>query len=133
MCLLSRINFPCSFCLGSMPSHYFRILFPQRFEIFHIYHLYVLSCFSRIRLFATPWPVACQAPLSVGFSRQEYTGVGGHVLLQEISLTQGSNPRLLSTFHSTTNCLIYFIRQAVFEGSGRNHPGLWLVLSTILL
>ena len=28
-----------------------------------------LSC---IQLFATPWTVACQAPLSVGFSRQEY-------------------------------------------------------------
>ena len=27
---------------------------------------------SRVRLFATPWPVARQAPLSMGFSRQEY-------------------------------------------------------------
>ena len=27
---------------------------------------------SRIRLFATPWTVACQAPLSMEFSRQEY-------------------------------------------------------------
>ena len=27
---------------------------------------------SRIRLFATPWTVAYQARLSVGFSRQEY-------------------------------------------------------------
>ena len=27
---------------------------------------------SRIRLFATPGTVACQAPLSMGFSRQEY-------------------------------------------------------------
>ena len=27
---------------------------------------------SRIRLFATPWTVACQAALSMGFSRQEY-------------------------------------------------------------
>ena len=26
----------------------------------------------RVRLFATPWTVARQAPLSVGFSRQEY-------------------------------------------------------------
>ena len=30
------------------------------------------SHFSHIRLFATQWTVACQAPLSVGFSRQEY-------------------------------------------------------------
>ena len=28
-----------------------------------------LSC---VRLFVTPWTVACQAPLSMGFSRQEY-------------------------------------------------------------
>ena len=32
----------------------------------------VLSCFSRVQLFATRWPVACQAPLSTGFSGQEY-------------------------------------------------------------
>ena len=28
--------------------------------------------FSRVRLFETPWTVACQAPLSMGFPRQEY-------------------------------------------------------------
>ena len=27
---------------------------------------------SHIRLFATPWTVACQAPLSMEFSKQEY-------------------------------------------------------------
>ena len=27
---------------------------------------------SRVRLFATPWNVAYQSPLSMGFSRQEY-------------------------------------------------------------
>ena len=32
----------------------------------------VLSCLSRIQLFVTPWTVARQDPLSVGFSRQEY-------------------------------------------------------------
>ena len=32
----------------------------------------VLSCFSRVWLFVTPWTVACQVPLSMGFSRQEY-------------------------------------------------------------
>ena len=31
-----------------------------------------LSHFGGVRLFATPWTVACQASLSVGFSRQEY-------------------------------------------------------------
>ena len=32
----------------------------------------MLSCFSHVRLFATLWTVACQAPLYLGFSRQEY-------------------------------------------------------------
>ena len=27
---------------------------------------------SRVRLFATPWTVACQVPLSMGLPRQEY-------------------------------------------------------------
>ena len=35
-------------------------------------HACVLSHFSCVRLLATPWTVACQASLSMGFSRQEY-------------------------------------------------------------
>ena len=45
---------------------------------------------SRVRLFATPWTVARQAPLSMGFARQEYWSG-----LSFSSPTQGSNPRLL--------------------------------------
>ena len=32
----------------------------------------MVSHFSHVRLFVTPWAVACQAPLSMRFSRQEY-------------------------------------------------------------
>ena len=32
----------------------------------------VLSCFSRVRLCTTLWTAACQAPLPLGFSRQEH-------------------------------------------------------------
>ena len=32
----------------------------------------MLSCFSHVRLFVTPWTVAHQTPLSMGFSRAEY-------------------------------------------------------------
>ena len=32
----------------------------------------VLSYFSRVQLFATPWTIAHEAPVSMGFSRQEY-------------------------------------------------------------
>ena len=35
-------------------------------------HSYLLSHFSRVQLWATLWTVACQAPLSMGFPRQEY-------------------------------------------------------------
>ena len=34
--------------------------------------LALLSHFSRVRLSVTLWTMACQAPLSMGFSRQEY-------------------------------------------------------------
>ena len=35
-------------------------------------HTCMLSCFSRVQLFVTPWTVVLHAPLSVGFSRQGY-------------------------------------------------------------
>src|SRR5574337_503031 len=49
-----------------------------------------LSC---VRLFATPWTAAYQAPPSWDFLGKN-TGVGCHFLLQEIFLTQGLNPGL---------------------------------------
>ena len=39
---------------------------------FDFMHACVLSCFSHIQLFVILWTVACQGPLSMGFSRQEY-------------------------------------------------------------
>ena len=38
-------------------------------------YVHVLSHFSHVGLFVSPWTVACQAPLSMGFSRQEYCSV----------------------------------------------------------
>ena len=35
-------------------------------------HTYIISHLSYVWLFATPWTVTIQAPLSMGFSRQEY-------------------------------------------------------------
>ena len=40
----------------------------------------MLSHFSRVQLFATLWTIAHQAPLSMGFSRQECWS-GHHALL----------------------------------------------------
>ena len=58
----------------------------------HLFPWYVLSC---VRLFETPWTVACQAPLSMEFPNNN-TVVGCHFLLQSIFLTQGSNLHLLN-------------------------------------
>ena len=33
---------------------------------------YVLNCFTSVQLCATPWAVVLWAPLSMGFSKQEY-------------------------------------------------------------
>ena len=69
--------------------------------------LYVLSRFSHVWVFATLWTVACQAPLSMGFSRQEYWS-SCPALLQGNSLTQGSNlqfiisPALAGGFFTTS-------------------------------
>ena len=35
-------------------------------------YIYISCVLSRVWLFATPWTVACQVPLSMEFSRQEY-------------------------------------------------------------
>ena len=60
-----------------------------------------LSC---IQLFATPWTVTGQAPLSLEFSRQ-YFGAGCHFLLQGIFLTQGSVLHVLCLLHWQTDSL----------------------------
>ena len=59
-----------------------------------IFVMVVVSLQSRVQLFATPWTVACQAPLPMEFPRQEYWS-GCHFLLQGICPTQGLNPCLL--------------------------------------
>ena len=49
---------------------------------------------SRVQLFATPWTIALQAPLSMEFSRQECCSVLPFPSLVDFP-TQGSNLRLL--------------------------------------
>ena len=62
--------------------------------------IYAISEVAQLCLFATPWTVAHQAPLSMRLrcpwvSPGKNTGVGCHFLLQGIFPTQGSNPGLL--------------------------------------
>ena len=58
----------------------------------------MLSHFSDVQLFVTPWTVANQAPLSVRFSRQEYWSGLPSPPPGDL-LTQGSNPHLLCLLH----------------------------------
>ena len=58
---------------------YHHIIFPlwlsvpvSKFPFLKGHHACMLSCFSRVRLCATLWTIALQAPLSMVFSRQEY-------------------------------------------------------------
>ena len=69
----------------------------------YILHVCLPSCFSHVWLCVTPWTVAHQAPLSMGFSRQEYWS-GLPALLQGIFLTQELNQGL-SHCRQTLYCL----------------------------
>ena len=66
----------------------------------HIYNcqLCMFSHFSHIRLFVTLWTVACQASLSMGFSRQEYSN-GLQCSPPGDFKTQALNPHLLHLLH----------------------------------
>ena len=67
----------------------------QYMRIYYLWFVRVwLNCFSCVQLFVTPWPVACQAPLSMGFSRQE-NWIRLPFPPPGIFPTQGWNPRLL--------------------------------------
>ena len=55
------LNFSC--CLLLVSNQHF---------LFSNIYVYVISCFTHVWIFGTLWIVACQAPLSIAFSRQEY-------------------------------------------------------------
>ena len=58
----------------------------------------MLSSFGRVWLFATMWSAACQAPLSMGFTRQKHWS---GLLCPPLGIfpTQGSTQRLLHLLH----------------------------------
>ena len=68
--------------------------------------LCVLSCFSHVWLFVTPWTIATGL-LCPWDSPGKNTGVGCHALLQGILPIQGSSPLLLCLLHC---------RQILWEG-----------------
>ena len=66
---ITGICFPSQYFLGniSYSVHKGTIFSPPK-TLFKV----KVKSLSRVRLFATPWTVAYQAPPSMGFSRQEY-------------------------------------------------------------
>ena len=67
----------------------------------------MLGCFSHVQLFVTLWTVACQAPPSMGFSRQEYwSGFPypplGDLSNSEIEPTSLLSPALAGGFFTTS-------------------------------
>ena len=67
----------------------------------------VLSHFSCVLFFVTPWSVALQAPLSVGFSKQEYWSrlpfsSPGDLPNPEVQLTSLRTIALPGRFFTTT-------------------------------
>ena len=62
--------------------------------------------FSHVWLFETPWTVACQAPLSMGFSRQEYWSMlpflpSGDLPNSGMKLVLSASPALAGRFLTT--------------------------------
>ena len=54
---------------------------------------------SRVWLIATPWTIAHQSPLSMGFFSGRDTGMDCHFFFQWIFPTQGLYPHLLDLLH----------------------------------
>ena len=76
--------------------------------LFHSMYLCLLLCCFVTKsclTLATPWTVACQAPLSIEFPSKN-TRVGCHLLLQRIFQTQGLNLSLLRLLHWQADSLL---------------------------
>ena len=85
-----------------------------------------LKSLSRVRLLATPWTAAYQAPPSMGFSRQEY-GVGCHYLLR-IFCTIFSNTTSLLESKLSAYLLVLSVLSS-FSASYKN----WIKMTSLFL
>ena len=109
----------------------------------HLGHFHILCCvlshFSHVQLFETLWTIALQAPLPMGFSRQEcWSGLlcspPGHLLDSGIDPVSLTSPALAGGFFTTSTTwdapLHQYIKskntQRLTVGSGG--CGLWFLL-----
>ena len=89
------------------------VLFNSMKGILHIICVRVLSCFSHVRLFGTPWTIDHQVPLSMGLSRHEYwSGLpcppSGDFLDPGIKPISPVSPALSGGFFTTRAPVLYF-------------------------
>ena len=69
----SQVNYVCLYlCLFYFFLYSLYVIYKIRKKVMKMSFNSSVSLLSRVRLFATPWTVAHQAPPSMGFSRQEY-------------------------------------------------------------
>ena len=97
----------------------FRLIGPN---VIPLISQYVLS---HVWLFATPWTVACQVPLSVGFSSKN-TVMGCHVLIQGIFPIQGSNPG-----HPNSGQILNHLRHQGHPFTSMSSAKIWMILVAI--
>ena len=88
----------------SLPSAHWDVL--GSFKKIIIFSAHVLSYFSHVQLFATLWIIACQVPLSMGFSRQYWSGLSflppGDLPNPGIKPVSLKSPALVGAFFTTS-------------------------------
>ena len=80
----------------------------------------ILNCFSLVQLFENLWTVACQAPLSTGFSRN--TGLDCHALLQATS--QPRDQTCVSMSHELASQVALVVRNLPANAGDERDTGL---------
>ena len=110
----------------------------QLYRHIHTHTNMKVKSLSRVRLFATPWTVTYQAPLSMDFPGNS-TGMDCHFLLQRIFPTQGSNPGLphcrrplYSLSHQYT-APVFCVSPSWIPSGYTVEGGWWLLLLCLLI
>ena len=87
---------------------------------------------SYLQLSSSPWTTACQAPLSMEFSKQAYWS-GLPFLIQRVFLTQRSSPHLLHLPHWQADSLplhhLGILKSKIWFQISRYFSNLWKMLS----
>ena len=75
-----------------------------------------------MRLFATPWTVACQTPLSMEFSRQEYWSGEGQLGIWVVPLQSGGRWEFTELLCGESNCYVLAAITKMVPFNAQNNP-----------